>query len=206
MKLHGLAAAVLLTGSVLALAACNNMGNDRPSAAESSRAQADRQATAHVQSELKRTGFYAGAIDGSWGPESRSAMANFQQSKGLPPSGQPDQTSLNALASAASSGAPAATVSNAPPPPAPAVPSIAQVQQELQQLGYYHGQADGVWGPGTHSAMASFQRSQGLPVTGDGDMRSMNALGAAASASGTGASGYAPPTGGTSNPPPMSIR
>jgi peptidoglycan hydrolase-like protein with peptidoglycan-binding domain len=212
MKLHGLAAALLLTGSALGLAACNNMGYDQPSQAQSGRAQADRQAIAHVQSELQQVGLYNGPIDGAWGPESRSAMANFQQSKGLPPSGQPDQPSLNALASAAASGATAATNAypppNAPPPPPASasrpIPSIAQVQQELQQLGYYQGRVDGRWGRQTRAAMATFQRSQGLPATGQGDMRSMNRLADVAQSSTTGASGYAPPPGasGTSYPPP----
>ena len=200
MKLHGIATALLLTGSVLGLAACNNMGYDQPSQAQSGRAQADRQAIAHVQGELQQLGYYNGPIDGSWGPESRAAMASFQQRSGLPPSGQPDQPSLNALAVAASSVTSGATASVAPPPPPPpastVIPSISQVQGELRQLGYYHGSIDGAWGPRTRAAMANFQRSQGLPATGQGDMRSMNALAAAAQASNTGASGYAPP------PPP----
>lgn len=208
MRIHGFAAALLLTGSALALSACGNMGMGSPQSgpAPSSRTQADRQAVAHVQTELQQLGFYNGAIDGSWGSESRSAMANFQQSKGLPPSGDPDQPSLNALASAAPSGTTASTSGNAPPPSS-SIPSISEVQQELQQLGYYRGRIDGVWGPGTRSAMASFQRTQGLPVTGQGDMRSMNALAATAQSSATGASGNVPPPAGgtgTSYPSPAS--
>lgn len=203
MKLHGIATALLLTGSVLGLAACNNMGADQPRAAQSGRADADRQAIAHVQGELRQLGYYAGPIDGSWGPESRAGMAAFQQARGLPVSGQPDQASLNALAMTTASGAPAAAppIASAPPPPAPtALPSIAQVQSELRQLGYYTGRIDGRWGPRTRAAMASFQSSQGLPRTGQGDVRSMNALAAAMQASG--ASGYAPPPGaGTAYPP-----
>jgi peptidoglycan hydrolase-like protein with peptidoglycan-binding domain len=198
MKLHGIATAVLLSASVLGLAACNNMGYDQPRAPQSGRAEADRQAIAHVQTELRQLGYYAGPVDGSWGPESRAAMAAFQQARGLPASGQPDQASLNALAMTTASGAPAATASAPPPPAATAaaptnLPSIAQVQGELRHLGYYNGRIDGRWGPRTRTAMARFQRSQGLPQTGQGDVRSMNALAAATQASG--ASGSAPPVG-----------
>ena len=204
MKLHGIATALLLTTSALGLAACNNMGADQPRAAQSGRAEADRQAIAHVQSELRQLGYYAGPIDGSWGPESRSAMAAFQQARGLPASGQPDQASLNALAMTSASGAPPATAS-APPPPAPmaaapaSLPSIGEVQRELRHLGYYNGRIDGRWGPRTRAGMAAFQRSQGLPQTGQGDVRTMNALAAASQASG--ASGSVPPPAGTAYPP-----
>ena len=194
MKLNAIATAVLLTGSVLGLAACNNMGYDQGSAPQASRAQtqADRQAIAHIQAELQQIGYYAGPLDGVWGAESRAAMANFQQAKGLPTSGQPDQASLNALAVA--SAAPPATAS-APPPAMTQLPSVAQVQTELGQLGYYHGRVDGKWGRQTRAAMAAFQRSQGLRPTGQGDVRSMNAL--AAAMQGSGAPGYAPPAAGT---------
>jgi peptidoglycan hydrolase-like protein with peptidoglycan-binding domain len=82
--------------------------------AQSSRTQADRQTVAHVQTQLKELGYYNGSIDGAWGSESRSAMANFQQSKALPASGQPDQPSLNALASAAATGTTGAAGNAAP--------------------------------------------------------------------------------------------
>lgn len=199
MSLRRIAMALLLTGSALGLAACNNMGYDQAAAAPAPRpqTQADRQAIAHVQSELQQLGYQVGSVDGVWGPESRAAMANFQQTKGLPATGQPDQASLNALAVAASSVAPAATA--AAPPPAPTqLPSIAQVQTELRQLGYYRGRVDGIWGRQTRSAMAQFQRSQGLRPTGQGDVRTMNALAAAMQASG--AAGSAPAPAGSAYP------
>ena len=40
------------------------------------------------------------------------------------------------------------------------------VQTELTQRGYYHGPIDGVIGSGSREAIRSFQRAQGLPVTG----------------------------------------
>jgi peptidoglycan hydrolase-like protein with peptidoglycan-binding domain len=197
MTLKRIATALLLTGSALGLAACNNMGYDQPPAAQASRAQtqADRQAIAHVQSELQTLGYNVGPVDGVWGSESRAAMASFQQTKGLPASGQPDQASLNALAVAAASGTAPAVTAAAPPPALMQLPSIAQVQTELGQLGYYHGRVDGVWGRQTRTAMARFQRSQGLRPTGQGDVRSMNALAAAMQASG--APGYTPSAAGT---------
>jgi hypothetical protein len=50
----------------------------------------------------------------------------------------------------------------------PAVGSsvVVEVQQELRREGYYRGAADGVIGPRTRTAIASFQRDNGLAVTG----------------------------------------
>lgn len=40
------------------------------------------------------------------------------------------------------------------------------VQRTLARIGYYNGPIDGVFGPGTRDAIARFQRSRGLKVTG----------------------------------------
>ena len=41
-----------------------------------------------------------------------------------------------------------------------------EVQQTLSQDGYYRGPVDGMIGPGTRAAIASYQRDNGLRVTG----------------------------------------
>src|SRR5688500_7870695 len=46
---------------------------------------------------------------------------------------------------------------------------VRTVQTQLQQLGVLRGTADGIFGRGTQSAVASFQRSNGLPSTGEVD-------------------------------------
>jgi len=43
---------------------------------------------------------------------------------------------------------------------------ITILQRELQQLGYYQGQADGVYGPKTAAAVINFQADMNLPLTG----------------------------------------
>lgn len=47
-----------------------------------------------VQKALKAKGFYTGGIDGDYGPGTRTAMAAFQKSIELEPTGLPDQLSL----------------------------------------------------------------------------------------------------------------
>src|SRR5271166_6087247 len=50
------------------------------------------------------------------------------------------------------------------------------VQAELARRGYYHGSIDGEIGAGSREAIRSFQRAEGLPVTGLIDPRLLRAL------------------------------
>ena len=52
----------------------------------------------------------------------------------------------------------------------------AAVQTELARRGYYHGPIDGVIGAGSREAIGSFQKAEGLPVTGLIDPRLLRAL------------------------------
>jgi hypothetical protein len=44
---------------------------------------------------------------------------------------------------------------------------VADAQRRLRDLGLYRGAVDGLMGPGTRSAIRSFERDRGLPETGD---------------------------------------
>jgi hypothetical protein len=54
---------------------------------------------------------------------------------------------------------------------------VAAVQRRLGQLGYYHGTADGVIGPRTRAAIASFESRNGLVVDGRISRPLLNRLG-----------------------------
>jgi peptidoglycan hydrolase-like protein with peptidoglycan-binding domain len=54
--------------------------------------------------------------------------------------------------------------------------TIVAVQKELTQLGYYHGQVDGLIGPQTERAIRWFQSVDKLPVTGQIDDSTLKAL------------------------------
>ncbi|KWV57070.1 hypothetical protein AS156_03665 [Bradyrhizobium macuxiense] len=47
-----------------------------------------------VQQALDKNGFKAGPTDGRWGNETKSAVKQFQQSKQLQATGQPDQQTV----------------------------------------------------------------------------------------------------------------
>jgi hypothetical protein len=54
---------------------------------------------------------------------------------------------------------------------------IADVQAELQQMGYYKGEVDGLLGPLTREALASYQADQGLTTTAAIDEPTLDSLG-----------------------------
>ena len=51
-----------------------------------------------------------------------------------------------------------------------------QVQERLQQQGIYRGRVDGVWGPGTESAVRSYQQQHNLNATGKLDVDTLSSL------------------------------
>ena len=53
---------------------------------------------------------------------------------------------------------------------------ISLVQAKLQQRGYYKAAVDGTYGPMTQQAIMDFQADQGLPMTGEIDQETLNAL------------------------------
>ena len=56
-------------------------------------------------------------------------------------------------------------------------PTVAAAQERLTQQGYYRGEIDGVFGPETRRAIASYQSNHGLRVTGALTKDTLQALG-----------------------------
>jgi sporulation protein YlmC with PRC-barrel domain len=50
-----------------------------------------------VQQQLNKEGFHAGQVNGQWTSETQSAIRNFQQTKGLPATGELDQRTIEEL-------------------------------------------------------------------------------------------------------------
>ncbi|RUL78379.1 peptidoglycan-binding protein [Dyella choica] len=60
--------------------------------------------------------------------------------------------------------------------PTAAAYSLADAQRKLSQLGLYTSKVDGMPGPGTTRAISTFQKANGLPVTGQLDAATASAL------------------------------
>jgi peptidoglycan hydrolase-like protein with peptidoglycan-binding domain len=112
-----------------------------------------------AQQRLSTLGFYAGPVDGIWGPDTQAAVERFQRNRGLQVTGDLNQVTTSALQAA-------------PQPSA----NVRDTQQRLSALGFYNGAVDGVWGADTRRAVERFQRSRGLAVTGDLNQATASAL------------------------------
>ena len=55
------------------------------------------QVVANVQSALQQEGYYNGEVDGVLGPQTRGALADYQQANGLEPTGAVDEPTLESL-------------------------------------------------------------------------------------------------------------
>lgn len=88
------------------------------------------------------------------------------------PTAPPTLPPNEAPPSAAALVVPSPTASVATGLPPPATPQIrvlsgVEVQRRLRDLGYYRGLLDGQVGPGTRASIRVFERSRGLPETGE---------------------------------------
>lgn len=135
----------------------------------------------------------AGGVDGKYGPATARAVAAYQTNMRLTPSGTVDTVTAQLLGLIA----------------APALPRIGQrgnevasVQQLLINAGIpVRGGADGVFGPVTQAAIVGFQQAQGLPATGELDLRTALFLGFVSGATSPSAAPPAAPPSEQSPPP-----
>lgn len=128
-----------------------------------------------LQQRLSELGFYQSAIDGDFGPRTKAALVEFQRLNGL------EQTGVYRAGDRA--------MIAAQPLPMPVVSTVAQLnvgdsgseverlQEALGQRGVFTARVTGFYGPLTRNAVASFQSSQRLPVTGQADGATLSALG-----------------------------
>jgi peptidoglycan hydrolase-like protein with peptidoglycan-binding domain len=136
-----------------------------------------------LQTLLRRSGTFPGAITGTFDTTTRQSLQRFQQSQGLAGTGQVDARTALALRQIGS-GTPSGGTPIAPSfPGQPSQPSfggtarsiqpgdqgptVVALQQRLRQLGFFrYPRNTGIYGPVTTTAVRDFQRSRGLPATG----------------------------------------
>ncbi len=117
-----------------------------------------------LQLALQYLGFYTGPINGINTPETQAALAEFQASVGLPPTGVWDEATAAAMADAL--GENAALLAR----------STRDLQQLMTDLGYYTGPVDGIWNQELTDAIKSLQRDLGVPETGVIDAATLQAI------------------------------
>jgi murein L,D-transpeptidase YcbB/YkuD len=130
--------------------------------------------TLALQQSLSDAGYYTGAIDGVYGPQTVAAVEALQEANGLPQTGTLDKATAAALdAELTALGAAAAQQ---------ATTSTAAVQQTLKLAGYWDGPVDGQWTDALTDALVALQTDLGIPATGTVDAATTAALEAAIAA------------------------
>jgi branched-chain amino acid transport system substrate-binding protein len=135
-----------------------------------------------IQQALTFLGFYSGPINGLDTPEFRAALAAFQASVGLPPTGIFDEATDAALRAALG---PYADLLSA---------TTADIQRLMTDLGFYTGPIDGVWTEELTQAIQALQAELGVPQTGVLDAATLRAIYAAGQESGAATTTTVPTT------------
>ena len=124
---------------------------------------------ARLQERLSQLGYYAGEVDGQYGPGTQEAVIRFQEQHGL----TADGIAGDATRSLAYSQQAQAFVPTPAPSPTPGLlkkgsegDAVRAMQERLKELGYYNGTVDGDFGGGTEEALRLFQRQNDLDVDG----------------------------------------
>ena len=124
--------------------------------------------TAALQQSLADAGYYAGGVDGVYGPETVAAVEGLQEANGLPVTGTVDKATADALqAELLALGGAAAQES---------LVATAAVQQTLKLVGFWPGAVDGIWTPELTEAVKAFQTELGVEPTGTVDAATISAM------------------------------
>ncbi len=128
-----------------------------------------------AQRELAALGLYKGPLDGRYGRATRNAILAYQRKVDLPPTGRPDQKTIDHLIYDRQLANAARFTASLPQAPEMAR-KVRFVQRRLAMLGYAPGPADGKLGEKTRKAIRLYQADRGMPVTGEVDARLLAAL------------------------------
>jgi peptidoglycan hydrolase-like protein with peptidoglycan-binding domain len=127
-----------------------------------------------LQQILTSLGYSVGTIDGRFGSLTEAAVKAFQSAFGITPDGRVGRTTKTALAGASFNDPDSDVLSVGS-----SGPDVRELQDLLREKGYDPGASDGVFGPGTLSAVITFQKDHRLWVDGLVGSATFNALRAA---------------------------
>jgi peptidoglycan hydrolase-like protein with peptidoglycan-binding domain len=149
-----------------------------PSTAQPSPAPLTPDEIRELQGKLKAAGFNPGAIDGTIGRQTRSAIREYAEARAIPNADATRELLVRLKAEAPASVSPAPisspSVSSAPVPQqfdnptpdsaAPLTPDeIRDLQSGLEAAGFNPGAIDGIIGRQTRSAVREYAEAQGIP-------------------------------------------
>ena len=183
------------TGTLSALSLLGSGGSDGSTSSSTAQAALKEGMSGdnvlRLQQRLRDLGYYQGTPDGSFGPATRSAVESYQSANSFTVDGVAGTGTLSALSllgSGVSNGNSSSSTDPSILKEGMSGDSVLQLQQKLRNLGYYQGTPDGSFGPGTRSAVASFQSANNLTadgIAGKGTIGALSLLGSVVSSSNT---------------------
>lgn len=193
MKIHGVLIVAMLAGGMPAAMAQTT----QPGASLIYSQLISPQGKRAVQKRLSKLGFHTGGTNGNWGPDSETALKEFQQSHGLQVTGELNEATVKTLNlnfqdlldgqdtqgqethnSSANNATGNSRVASQPINMNNlSRRTVYAVQSRLRALNFYPGQVDGVWGEDTQKALMQFQQGHALQPTGQLNPPTVSALG-----------------------------
>lgn len=145
-------------------------------------------AVTELQERLRALGCFDGSSTGFFGSQTRDAVIQCQQQRGITADGVVGAEAYRAFGLGNPTSGSGSAQFGEPLQLGDRGPGVQQLQTQLQTKGYYYGTIDGVFGQDTRTAVLQLQSDRGLPQTGVVDDAVYTAL-----ATGT----------GTPNPTPL---
>ena len=134
-----------------------------------------------AQQALKDKGMYSGAVDGTMNAQFEKALRDYQEANKLQSTGRLDHATMRKLGVAAEhregTGTETKKKGGKQTSRLHSSEQVKEAQMALREKGFNPGPIDGVMGPKTHKALASFQRQQNLFASGQLDERTVSELG-----------------------------
>jgi len=123
---------------------------------------------AALQQDLTVAGYYAGGVDGVYGPATVAAVEDLQNANGLAVTGTVDKATADALQTELLALGGAAAQES--------VATTAAIQQTLKLAGFWDGPVDGIWSDALTEAVQEFQTALGVEPTGSVDAATITAF------------------------------
>jgi peptidoglycan hydrolase-like protein with peptidoglycan-binding domain len=134
-----------------------------------------------LQARLAQLAWFAPVTTGSYGPDTRAAVAGFQDKRGFEATGLVDDRTWRRLVRM-SRPPTEAELFNKPGPTLLAVGDtgrdVRELEARLRQIAWFFGDVDGTYDAKTREAVSGFQAKRGIPATGEVDQRTLDLLAA----------------------------
>lgn len=129
-----------------------------------------------LQQRLKTLNYFRGNATGYFGSITRDAVVGFQRDNRLPTTGNVDRRTWTAMNQVFPGSTPPVGSMSMTLTVGSRGSQVRTLQRNLKQLNYFYGNLTGFYDRSTQEAVLRFQQSYGLPMTGNLDPRTSQAI------------------------------